>query len=147
MSIVTSNFFGDFFSKTRSTHGSLLFSVSNPNVFLFAPRNWGMKKPRNRCGIGVFRCNIFFGCTTWLRGKDLNQRPPGYRFAPFAVPESPRASPDALSFGLSTAAVRFAPCFRHRRRSRIRPNEPARRAHNPDLPCQTFLPQPKNKAP
>ena len=35
--------------------------------------------------------NIFLGCTTSLRGKDLNQRPPGYRSAPFAVPESRRA--------------------------------------------------------
>jgi len=29
------------------------------NIFLFAPRNWGTKKNRNHCGIGVFRCNIF----------------------------------------------------------------------------------------
>lgn len=36
------------------------------------------KKPRNRCGFGVFRCDIFFGRTMWLRGADLNHRPPGY---------------------------------------------------------------------
>ena len=29
--------------------------------------NRGTKKPRNPCGIGVFRCNIFFGCTTCVR--------------------------------------------------------------------------------
>ena len=46
------------------------------NIFLFALENRGTKKPRNRCGIGVFRCNIFFGCTTWLRREDLNRRRP-----------------------------------------------------------------------
>ena len=48
------------------------------NIFLFALENRGTKKPRNRCGFWVFRCNIFFGCTTWLREPDLNQRPSGY---------------------------------------------------------------------
>ena len=36
------------------------------------------KKPRNRCGFGVFRCDIFFGRTMWLREADLNHRPSGY---------------------------------------------------------------------
>ena len=44
----------------------------------FVQSKMDAKKPRNRCGFGVFRCDIFFGRTMWLRGLDLNQRPPGY---------------------------------------------------------------------
>ena len=47
-------------------------------ISFFAQSKLDAKKPRNRCGFGVFRCDIFFGRTMWLRGLDLNQRPPGY---------------------------------------------------------------------
>ncbi|MBQ3928904.1 MAG: hypothetical protein II711_02275, partial [Clostridia bacterium] len=61
------------------TQGSVVQVLSNKkNIFLFALENQGTKKPRNRCGFWVSRCNIFFGCTPWLRELDLNQRPSGY---------------------------------------------------------------------
>ena len=48
--------------KSRlKTQGSVVQVLrAKKNIFLFALENRGTKKPRNRCGIGVFRCNIFF---------------------------------------------------------------------------------------
>ena len=69
---------GEYISqKPPKSRGSVVQVLSTKkNIFLFALENRGTKKPRNRCGIGVFRCNIFFGCTTWLRREDLNLRRP-----------------------------------------------------------------------
>ena len=54
------------------------------------------KKPRNRCGFGVFRCDIFFGRTMWLRGLDLNQRPPGYELPPVSPSAAVQYFPSLL---------------------------------------------------
>ena len=105
--------------KSRlQSRGSVVQVLSTKkNIFLFALENWGAKKPRNRCGFWVFRCHIFFGGTRWLRGKDSNQRPPGYE-----PDELPAALPRDIQFAFqleynttvrSISQVRNANFFRH----------------------------------
>ena len=71
----------------------------------------------------------------WLRGKDSNLRPPGYRFAPFAVPEMRCPRYHSAHFDRGTRlclAVSAAGSARQRA-----PTSSARRPHNPESAAQT----------
>ena len=59
---------------SRGNFPRLIFSCPVPSGL--PHRSHCVPMNMNPCGIGVFRCNIFFGCTTWLRREDLNLRRP-----------------------------------------------------------------------
>ena len=69
--------------KTRKSRlqnwGSVVQIPTDTSTYLFISTvKMGVKKPRNRCDSWVSGAHIFFVLQWWLRGKDLNQRPPGY---------------------------------------------------------------------
>ena len=71
----------------------------------------------------------------WLRRKDLNQRPSGYRCAPLAVPKVH----NGYRLCTLTAALRYARFIRHGAALATSPNEHARRPHPPKNISINFL--------
>jgi len=63
--------FGEKFSQNPPLNGGVGGSGPlKPEKYLFIfTQKMGTKKPQNRCGIGVFRCDIYFGRTIWTERK------------------------------------------------------------------------------
>ena len=54
------------FKSRLKTPGSVVQVLrAKENIFLFALENRGYEKPQKPHDFWGFRCNIFFGCTTW----------------------------------------------------------------------------------
>ena len=90
--------------KTRKsrlqTWGSVVQIPTYTSTYLFISTvKLSVKKPRNRCDSWVSGVHIFFVLQWWLRGKDSNQRPPGYE-----PDELPAALPRDIYFSLNIIA-------------------------------------------
>ena len=76
-----------FFRVAHSKLGAKALSFSSSphrtgkrweDIFFSCSQKWTRKNPETVAASGVFRCDIFFGRTMWLREEDSNLRPPGY---------------------------------------------------------------------